>query len=135
MAQAQDQVHTWKAERLKEFSICIFAISGCNVKENISWPGNDLQQFRNIESVQACLEACKNQGATHFTWRGSHSMPVNKRNFCLCKDSESNNPMTKNDVYSALTNCTSTNQGRYISMQTLIYASCDKANQIERSTP
>ena len=128
MAQAQDQVHTWKAERLKEFSICIFAISGCNVKENISWPGNDLHHFINIESVQACLEACRNYGATHFTWWGSNSIPINNRNFCLCKDSESNRPLTKHDVYSGLTDCTSSNSVLYFtcipSIRELILSDC-----------
>ena len=75
------------------------------MEENTAWPHNDLKKIKNVESVEACREECKQvEGATHFTWRGPDSKPKRKRNSCFCKD-KVGTPETTTDVYSGLTEC------------------------------
>ena len=77
----------------------------CEVEENTARPNNDLKKIKDVESVEACREECRQvDGATHFTWRGQDSMPKRKRKKCFCKD-KSGTPETKTDVYSGVTQC------------------------------
>ena len=76
----------------------------------MAWPHNDLKKIKDMESVEACRDQCKQvEGATRFTWRGPESKPKRNRKSCFCKNLggalETVIRRPESDVYSGLTEC------------------------------
>ena len=72
------------------------------MEENTAY--NDLKKIKDVESVDACREACKQvEGATHFTWRGPESKHKRHRKSCFCKSLGGLEIVS--DVFKGVTEC------------------------------